>query len=93
MLKRQVEFDSIKMSQSLYCFTTKDKDGIVRFNVRSTNPLFEVTSITGSTFYKPEKNIGKSGVGLGIQCGIGFGGDLKPAPYIGVGIQYSLITF
>lgn len=31
--------------------------------------------------------------GLGIQSGIGFGNELKPTPYIGIGLSYNLINF
>jgi hypothetical protein len=30
---------------------------------------------------------------IGIQAGYGIGGSTKPTPYIGIGLQYNLITF
>lgn len=48
--------------------------------------VFKRTEVVTNTVYAPKKRFG-----LGVQVGVGFNG--KITPYIGIGVQYNLISF
>lgn len=53
----------------------------------NTNPFNKISGL--EVYRKPLPKPKK--IGIGVQVGYGFSNSLKPSPYIGAGIQYSII--
>ena len=79
-----------------YRDTSKTKYGSViiedsvtqnRIAARRVLTDFKIPEITKTITEKPKR------FSLGIQAGAGFTNNLKPSPYVGVGLNYSLINF
>lgn len=59
-----------------------------RIEVVNSNPKIKTIGLDSYTFKAPKKRIG-----IGLQVGYGIGTDLKPTPYIGIGVSYNFIRF
>lgn len=60
----------------------------IQLDVSMANPNVKVTVKEAYRIYeKPKK------WGVGIQLGYGFSNTIKPSPYLGIGINYSIIKF
>lgn len=49
--------------------------------------------INGAQTFRKETFIRPKRIGIGLQAGYGISGDLKPIPYVGVGISYNILNF
>jgi hypothetical protein len=61
--------------------------------VEGFRPRLAEIEIFRNTTYIKETTSPRSRWGLGLQAGYGIAGDTKLRPYIGLGVQYNLITF
>lgn len=65
-----------------------NRKNLIQLDVSTANPDTKVYGL--KAFRVTEKN---KKFGLGLHAGYGFSNSWKPAPYIGIGIHYSLIKF
>jgi hypothetical protein len=65
-----------------------NRKSLIQLDVSVANPDTKVYGL--KAFRVAEKN---KRFGIGFQVGYGFQKDMRPAPYIGVGIQYSIFKF
>jgi hypothetical protein len=81
----------LKMRINADIYTEYDKKAnTYNVTVSSTNPYLKVAELKSMKFnaVRPKK------FGIGIQMGYGFGfKSVLPTPYVGVGLQYSMIRF
>ncbi len=70
----------------------KEDDGIRRISVIPSDPRFKVNKIDGAIINKEMYTSKKPVVTLGVQAGYGFSNSMIPTPYVGIGIQYNIIT-
>lgn len=61
---------------------------LLQLDVSTANPDTKVSGIKAYRIYEKPKRWG-----VGFQLGYGFQKDMKPAPFIGVGLSYNVIKF
>lgn len=87
-----------KLRMDLVSGLREKSDGKVEMFVRSSHPGFEAKEIH-SSIIDPQKHPAlkkfttQDKWGVGPQVGIGVGSNLNFTPYIGIGLQYNVITF
>jgi hypothetical protein len=81
---------SLKMEAKLDVWSGWDKKSKQpTTKITTNNPYLSPLSINSIKMdvQKPKK------IGVGFQCGYGITNSLKPSPYVGLGIQYSIFRF
>lgn len=85
-------FYNLKVYNKYSIVLGEEKDGLFKrksyVEITNYNPYSETTSLRT---YQVSQN--KKSFSFGPQIGVGFNSDFKLEPYLGIGIQYSLIKF